>query len=173
MAIYVNRLHTYVHIQVHTGKQACTHAISTLPLLRMCHLHRRHEKSAGASKRSGIICNAFPCFQAQLNRLDVHAFRSGKNDRMFFLIPWNSPDPRNSSIITTKNKTKSCMLTWSIWTYCPQLPPASFSRARLARPITLVCGQLGGPGWSGQCVWLYSKTLGGFEWVVHSIYYET
>jgi len=93
MAIYVNRLHTYVHIQVHTGKQACTHAISTLPLLRMCHLHRRHEKSAGASKRSGIICNAFLCFQAQLNRLDVHTFRSGKNDRMFFLIPWNSPDP--------------------------------------------------------------------------------
>ena len=27
------------------------------------------------------------------------------------------------------------MLTWSIWTSCPQLPPASFSRARLARPI--------------------------------------
>ena len=28
-----------------------------------------------------------------------------------------------------------CPLTWSIWTSCPQLPPASFSRARLARPI--------------------------------------
>ena len=27
------------------------------------------------------------------------------------------------------------MLTWSIWTSCPQLPPASFSRVRLARPI--------------------------------------
>ena len=27
------------------------------------------------------------------------------------------------------------MLTWSIWTSCPQLPPTSFSRARLARPI--------------------------------------
>ena len=41
----------------------------------------------------------------------------------------------NSSIITTKNKTKSYMLTWSIWTSCPQLSPASFSRARLARPV--------------------------------------
>ena len=41
----------------------------------------------------------------------------------------------NSSIITTKNKTKSYMLTWIIWTSCPQLPPASFSRARLTRPI--------------------------------------
>ena len=30
------------------------------------------------------------------------------------------------------------MLTWSIWTSCPQLPPASFSRARLARPIERV-----------------------------------
>ena len=36
------------------------------------------------------------------------------------------------------NKTKSYMLTWSIWTSCPQLPPASFSRARLARPIASV-----------------------------------
>ena len=27
------------------------------------------------------------------------------------------------------------MLTWSIWISCPQLRPASFSRARLARPI--------------------------------------
>ena len=37
--------------------------------------------------------------------------------------------------------------------------------------ITLICGQLGGPGWSRQCV--YSKTLGGFELVVHSIDYMT
>ena len=37
----------------------------------------------------------------------------------------------NSSIITTKNKTKSYILTWRIWTSCPQLSPASFSRARL------------------------------------------
>ena len=29
------------------------------------------------------------------------------------------------------------MLTGSIWTSCPQLPPASFSRARLARPIEM------------------------------------
>ena len=27
------------------------------------------------------------------------------------------------------------MLTWRIWTSCPQLSPASFSRARLTRPI--------------------------------------
>ena len=26
-------------------------------------------------------------------------------------------------------------LTWSIWTSCPQLPPASFSRERLIRPV--------------------------------------
>ena len=41
----------------------------------------------------------------------------------------------NSSIITTKNKTKSDMLTCRIWTSCHQLPPASFSRERLTRPI--------------------------------------
>ena len=29
-------------------------------------------------------------------------------------------------------------LTWEIWTFCPQLPPASFSRARLARPIDCI-----------------------------------
>ena len=34
-------------------------------------------------------------------------------------------------------KTKSYMLKWRMWTSCPQLPPASFSRARLARPITM------------------------------------
>ena len=28
------------------------------------------------------------------------------------------------------------MLTWRIWISCPQLPPASLSRARLTRPIT-------------------------------------
>ena len=28
------------------------------------------------------------------------------------------------------------MLTWSIWTSCPQLPPALFMCVRLARPIT-------------------------------------
>ena len=42
------------------------------------------------------------------------------------------------------------MLTCSIWTSCPQLPPASFSRARLARPIqtpTALCLQ----------VWAYTK----------------
>ena len=27
------------------------------------------------------------------------------------------------------------MLTWRIWISCPQLPPASFLRARLRRPI--------------------------------------
>ena len=46
------------------------------------------------------------------------------------LLDWNN------SIITTKIKTKSYTLTWRIWTFCPQLPPASFSRARLTRPIT-------------------------------------
>ena len=43
-------------------------------------------------------------------------------------------------------------------------------RARMI--ITLICGQLGGPGWSWQCVFLYSKTLGGYELVVHSSYYK-
>ena len=38
--------------------------------------------------------------------------------------------------------------------------------------ITLIYGQLGGPGWSWQCMCLYSKTLGGYELVVHSIYYK-
>ena len=28
------------------------------------------------------------------------------------------------------------MLTWRIWTSCPQLPPTSFLRARLTRPIS-------------------------------------
>ena len=41
----------------------------------------------------------------------------------------------DSSIIINKNKTKSYMLTWRIWISCPQLPPASFSSARLTRPI--------------------------------------
>ena len=29
------------------------------------------------------------------------------------------------------------MLSWRIWISCPQLPPASFSRARLTQPIQL------------------------------------
>ena len=44
---------------------------------------------------------------------------------------------------------------------------------RARRIITLIYGQLGGPGWSWQCVCLYSKILGDYESVVHSIYYET
>ena len=34
-----------------------------------------------------------------------------------------------------QQKTKFYMLAWRIWTFCPQLPPASFSCARLTRPI--------------------------------------
>ena len=41
----------------------------------------------------------------------------------------------DSSIITAKNKTKSYTLTWRIWTSCSQVPPTSFSSARLTWPI--------------------------------------
>ena len=45
-------------------------------------------------------------------------------------------------------------------------------RARMN--ITLICGQLGGPGMSGRCVCVcIKKILGGFELVAHSIYYDT
>ena len=43
-------------------------------------------------------------------------------------------------------------------------------RARII--ITFIYGQLGGLGWSCQCVCLYSKILGCYELVVHSIYYK-
>ena len=42
------------------------------------------------------------------------------------------------------------MLTWSIWTSCPQLPPASFSRARLAGPIRF-------------CLAVLPRTLAGYS----------